>query len=110
MTTKTIALRHQKTVMEQDIEGVMADFADNATSFINGQTFIEGKDNIRAMYEHAFSQPSPGRIEHIGEVFHGDVAHITWTIPGAIKYGSDAFVIIDDKIAYHMVTMYVEGQ
>jgi ketosteroid isomerase-like protein len=99
-TTKAVLDRHMRALLGGDVDGILADYADDAT-LISAQRIIRGHDGLRAM----FSNIPPGSFEGFAvtkEVCDGEVALIEWTSKH-VGFGTDTFVVRDGKIVAQTV-------
>lgn len=101
-TTRTVVQRHLQTFGAGDLEGVLADYADNAVMYTpNGP--LEGKDALREGFKQFIAEWSqPGmKFNLTREEYEGENGYITWTAETAANvydFGVDGFVVRDGKI------------
>ena len=118
LTPTQIVQRH--TASGGDVDKIMADYADDAVVFQQGQA-IEGKAAIRAFFARMFgprpaaSSPGPGaspprpgpaagmKVTRVWE--QGNIGFMTWEA-GPVK-GTDEFLVKNGKIAVQVV--YTSG-
>lgn len=100
--TKEVLDRHWKTFQANDIEGVMADYAEESVLIIPDTT-LTGLDQIREHFIKVFTVfPKDSTTLQLDKsVIHQDVGYIIWqgTAPKLkVTYGSDTFIIQNGKI------------
>lgn len=117
---KTILDRHERTIKAGDLDGVMADYADNAvliapTGIVKGEKDVvgtnvfDGKANIRKFFSVLTSKESNPAVKSmkVEYEFRGsDVVVMKWAqFPGTPKEvaGTDVWVIRGGKIISQVV-------
>lgn len=100
--TKEVLDRHWKTFQANDIEGVMADYAE-ASVLITPDITLAGPDQIREHFVNVFTlfPKDSTSLQLDKSVVHQDVGYIIWqgTAPTLkVTYGSDTFIIQNGKI------------
>lgn len=101
--TREVVRRHLKTFGAGDLEGVLADYADDAVMFTpNGP--IEGKEALRSAFAKMIAEwGQPGTVFKLQEErYNGEHGYIVWTAETAAnvyELGMDGFVVRDGKIA-----------
>jgi ketosteroid isomerase-like protein len=101
--TKAILDHHNAMLDAGDVDGLMADYTDDAVFVSNLGGVVSGLDAIRGIFaatSGGIAGLEPG-VEHVD----GDIAYITWTADG-IPFGTDTFVIRDGKIAAQTVALH----
>ncbi len=94
-TTKAVLDRHMHTLLAGDVDGVLADYADDA-ALISAERIVRGREGLRAM----FSNIPPGSFEGFTvtkEVCEGEIGLIEWTSKH-VGFGTDTIVVRDGKI------------
>lgn len=101
-TTKEVVQRHLRTFRGSDLEGVLADYADDAVMFTpNGA--IKGKAELRTAFEAFIAEwGQPGTTFQLTkEEYDGEHGYINWvaeTAPNVYEYGVDGFTVRNGKI------------
>ena len=98
-TTAEILQRHLDALAAGDLEGLLADYADDAV-MIGGAEPVRGKDGLRKMFERTTANP-PAIVIDL-QVVEGDFAYITWH-SDRLSFGTDTFVVRDGKIVCQTV-------
>jgi ketosteroid isomerase-like protein len=98
--TMKILERHGAATQANDLDAVMADYADDAVLISPRHGVLRGSE-IRTFFEH----PSDLSGFEVTSLFvDDDVAFFTWRTD-AVAFGSDTFVVRDDKITIQSVAM-----
>jgi ketosteroid isomerase-like protein len=101
-STKEILEHHLKCFLGVDLDGIMADYAQDAILFTPFGT-LKGRDSIYALFQTLFAEFSkPGFFAAMEAQFvEGEYAHILWNAQSADKTyetATDTFVIRAGKI------------
>ncbi|MFB6130431.1 MAG: nuclear transport factor 2 family protein [Salinigranum sp.] len=101
-TTEDVLSRHLQAFGDQDMEGIMADYADDAVVVTEQATF-RGPDEIRGLFDELFEEFSkPGMTMGVDtEIVEDDMAYITWhaeTADNDYEFATDTFLIEDGEI------------
>ena len=119
-STKTVLDRHEKTIKAGDLNGVMADYADNAVLVapagivkgekdVVGTNVFDGKANIRKFFSvltNKENNPAVKSMKVSYEFKSSDVVVMKWAqFPGTAKEvaGTDIWVIRGGKIISQVV-------
>ncbi|MPZ18281.1 MAG: DUF4440 domain-containing protein [Luteitalea sp.] len=100
--TREVVQRHLKTFGAGDLEGVLADYADDAVMFTpNGP--IEGKEALRSTFTELIAEwGQPGTTFNLQqERYEGEHGYTLWTAEtsaNVYELGMDGFVVRDGKI------------
>lgn len=100
--TREVVQRHLKTFGAGDLEGVLADYADDAVMFTpNGP--IKGKAELRTAFQQFIAEwGQPGmKFNLTKELYEGENGYINWTAetaPNTYEYGVDGFTVRNGKI------------
>ena len=106
MSTQSVLDRHLQAFGDGDVEAAVADYAEDAI-FISPRGAILGGPAMRAVFEELFSglfRPGTYEFTMDGVTVEGDLAVIVWHATGEradVPFGTDTFVIRDDKIVRH---------
>lgn len=100
--TREVVQRHLRTFGEGDLEGILADYADDAVMFTPDGP-IKGMEELRAAFEQFISEwGQPGTtFELTQEEYDGAHGYVSWTAETAAnvyEYGVDGFTVRDGKI------------
>jgi uncharacterized protein (TIGR02246 family) len=102
LTPQAVIDQHLKSFSDQDLNGVLADYAPNAVFFIPGQT-LRGRDAIESFFKTLLAEfAKPGSSFSMRQQsFDGDFAYILWsaeTPDKAYELATDTFVVQGGKI------------
>ena len=101
--TMRVLERHGAAVEANDLDAVMADYAEDAVLISPRHGVLRGSE-IRTFFEHPTDLTG---FEVITLLIDQDVAFLTWTTD-AVSFGSDTFILRDGKIAVQTVAMPAE--
>ena len=101
-TTREIVEQHLKSFGEQDLEGVLADYAPDAVLFVPGEP-IRGRDAMAAFFQALIAEfAKPGATFSLQQqCFQGDYGYILWsaeTADNSYEAATDTFVVRNGKI------------
>lgn len=96
MSTESVVKHHIEALADGDLEETMKDYAEHCV-FIGSGNVIEGKAGIRAVFAGALAN-GPFAVTLKDALYNGNAGLITWEVPGAIRFGTDTFVVEDDLI------------
>lgn len=103
-TTRAVLDHHMTAMDAADVDGVMADYADDCI-FISGDNILRGPDAVRNVFTRVpAGMASQMNMQH--SVCDGDIAYIVWTMPNGAK-GTDTFVLRDGKIVVQTVANFM---
>jgi ketosteroid isomerase-like protein len=107
-STKEIIDHHLQAFAEQDLKGVLSDYAPGAV-FITPQGPLHGPDAIRPLFQTMIAEfAKPGSRFNIKQQFvEGPYAYILWnaeTADNVYELGTDTFVVRDGKIVAQSYT------
>jgi ketosteroid isomerase-like protein len=102
-TTKAVLDRHMATLDAADVDGILADYAEDCV-FISGDNVLRGRDAVRNVFARVpAGMASQMTMQH--SVCDGEVAYIVWTMPNGAK-GTDTFLVRDGKIVVQTVASF----
>ncbi len=102
--TRQIVRRHLDAWRNGDVDGLMADYADDAVLLTRDAGVVAGKDALRAMFGQVFStlfKPGDTRLDVTAELISGELALIHWdasTSAFRTTGAFDTFTVRDGKI------------
>lgn len=101
-TTESVLNHHLETFGEQDLEGIMEDYADDAI-LITQTEVLRGHEEIRGLFDDLFTEFSdPTATLSLDEqTVEEDYAYIVWhaeTPENEYEFATDTFVIRDGEI------------
>lgn len=105
MTTTESVLKHHLTAFaEQDLEGIMEDYADESVIVTNMGT-VRGRDEIEGLFEDLFAEFSheEATIDVRQETVEDEFAYIVWEAESpenVYEFATDTFYIPDDEILF----------
>ncbi len=94
---------HFAMLKSADIDGLVADYADDAVMITSLGTSV-GKQAVRDSFA-AIPADMFADFEVTAEVVEGDTAYITWKTP-TIPFGTDSFFFVDGKVKTQTVAFY----
>ncbi|MBN8830665.1 MAG: nuclear transport factor 2 family protein [Sphingomonadales bacterium] len=102
LTPTDIVNRHMAAAARQDVDAIMADYADDAVNLTAGKA-VQGKPAIRAVFAGMFKGSGAGtsgmKVTKVWE--EGDVGFVTWTM-GPVT-GTEEFLVRNGKILVQTV-------
>jgi hypothetical protein len=111
LTQVDIVTRHMTAVNNKDIEGAVADYADDAVMILPGKV-VEGKDALRALFLAGFARvaPNEGLGMAIERTFQEgkNIVSAPWHKTNEPLNGIDKFYLRDGKIIVQAV--FLSGQ
>jgi len=101
-TTKDVLDQHLKSLGDNDLNGVLADYSSHAVLFVPGGP-LRGTDAIRSFFQVILSEfAKPGASFSMHQQFvEGEYAYILWsaeTADNSYEAATDTFVVRDGKI------------
>jgi ketosteroid isomerase-like protein len=101
-STETVLNDHLEMFGEQDLDGIVADYADDAVVITNDETY-RGTAEIRGLFEEFFREFSADDVSFSLErqTVEDDVAYIIWeaeTPENEYEFATDTFVVRDGEI------------
>ncbi len=101
-STKDVLDHHLKCFREDDLEGILSDYAPSAVLF-TADGPLRGADAIRLLFEAMVAEfGKPGATFSMKQqLVEGDYAYILWiaeTADNVYELGTDTFVVRDGKI------------
>ena len=101
-STRTILDNHLNSFSTRDLDGILFDYAPNATLF-TPEGPLKGPDEIKPFFEKMLAEFSrPGAAFAMKQVsVEGDYAYIIWsaqTADNEYELGTDTFVVREGKI------------
>lgn len=100
--TRTVVQRHLATFGAGDLEGILADYADDAVMFTPAGPIV-GKAQLRTAFQNFIAEwGQPGTTFNLTrEEYQGEHGYINWvaeTGANVYEYGVDGFTVRDGKI------------
>ena len=101
-TTNEVVDQHLRSFYEKDLDGVLADYSEDAVLFIPGRS-LRGPDGIRPFFQSFFAEfAKPGASFSMRQQsVEGDYAYILWnaeTADNSYESATDTFVVRGGKI------------
>lgn len=90
---------HGQALGAEDLEGVVADYAEDAILIVQGDIY-RGKDGARAVFTQLLKDV-PQATWSLRTVFAGDVLYLEWKADSAARHvddGIDTFIFSDGQI------------
>ena len=108
-STEDLVARHLAASAKGDVEGIVADYSDDAVSISPGGV-THGKDELRKLFSAIFGGAAGSHPPLVlqQQVYAGEIGYITWTqnagTPAEV-HGSDTFVVRNGKIVAQTVAI-----
>jgi ketosteroid isomerase-like protein len=101
-TTGNVLDQHLKCFVENDLDGVVADYSTDAVLFVPDRP-LKGQDAIKLFFQAFFAEfAKPGASFSMRQRYvEGDYAYILWsaeTADNSYEAATDTFVVRDGKI------------
>jgi hypothetical protein len=109
-TPQEIFEHHATALMAGDVEGVLADYADDAL-FITPRGVLRGKDGVREGFTTLLGELPDAAWEVPTQIFEDDVLFIEWSATAEkarVRDGVDTFVFRGDQIRVQTVRYTLE--
>lgn len=109
-TPQEIFGHHATALMAGDLEGIVADYADDAL-FITPRGVLRGKDGVREGFTTLLRELPDATWEVPTQIFEDDILFIEWSAVSATSQardGVDTFVFRGDSIQVQTVRYTVE--
>lgn len=102
LTTNEVVTQHLKCFYENDLDGVLADYASDAVLFVPGRS-LKGPEAIKAFFQALLAEfAKPGASFSMREQrVEGDYAYILWsaeTADNSYQAATDTFFVRNGKI------------
>lgn len=111
-TTEQVVKRHMAAFAKKDLEGTIADYADNAV-LITPTATTKGKKAIHDLFAQLLGGPNPPSVNVTHDVYEGNIGYLVWTQdagkPTEVR-GSDTFAVQNGKIVSQTVAMVPKNQ
>jgi ketosteroid isomerase-like protein len=110
-TSQEIFAHHAEALMAGDIDGIVADYTDDAV-FITPAGTLHGKDGVRRGFTALLTDLPDAKWDVPTQVFEGDVLFIEWSAVAASTRaldGIDTFVFGGDGIRVQTVRYTLES-
>jgi hypothetical protein len=110
ITTGKVLMHHLTAFGNNNLDEIMLDYTEDSTLLCD-KGILKGLDKIRLFLEEMFSLiPSGSEFEMKQLAISYKVAHIIWkskSVIAEISFGTDTFLIENDKIKVHTVATLV---
>jgi ketosteroid isomerase-like protein len=110
-TPQEIFEHHAGALIAGDIDGIVADYADDAV-FITPRGVKHGKDGVRAGFTELLADLPDAKWDVPTQIFEGDILFIEWSAVSAgtkALDGIDTFVFAGDSIRVQTVRYTAEN-
>jgi hypothetical protein len=104
-TTASVLQHHVQALLSRDLEKLMTDYCQDSV-MCTAQSTARGLESIRAAFEgllKAFPPEVSANMKNVKQEINGEYAYVIWTMPPAVKLGSDTFHVRDGKIMLQTV-------
>jgi hypothetical protein len=105
MTIQDVMARHGTAIREGDVDGVLADYAEDSVIMGPGRT-ARGLAEIRDLFVDLFTNlipPGSSKLEATWSAMEGEYVFVVWNGESErhrFPIGTDTFVVRDDKIVF----------
>jgi hypothetical protein len=105
MTVQDVMARHGTAIRDGDVDGVVADYAEDSVIMCPGRT-ARGHAEIRDLFADLFTSlipPGVSKLEATWSAMEGDYVFVVWKGESErhrFPIGTDTFVVRDDKIVF----------
>jgi hypothetical protein len=109
-TPQEIFEHHATALIAGDIEGIVADYSDDAL-FITPRGVLRGKDGVREAFTTLLGDLPDAAWEVPTQIFEDDILFIEWSATAEksrVRDGVDTFVFRDDHIRVQTVRYTLE--
>ena len=112
MSIEDVLARHGKAIAAGDIDGVLADYADDCVIMSPNRT-ARGISEIRDLFTDLFTElipPASTTLELTWHAMDGECVFVVWKGESAkhrFPIGTDTFVVRDDKIVFQTFVAHV---
>jgi hypothetical protein len=106
-TTASVLRHHVQALLSRDLDKLMMDYC-QASVICTPEATARGLKGIRASFGglmKAFPPEVSANMKSIKQEINGEYAYVIWTMPPAVKLGSDTFHVRDGKIMLQTVIM-----
>jgi ketosteroid isomerase-like protein len=104
-TTEAVLQHHAQALMSRNLDELMKDYCqDSVMCTANGTG--KGLEGIRAMFDGLLKMFPPevsANLKNVKQDINGEYAYVLWTMPPAVKLGSDTFHVHNGKIMMQSV-------
>ncbi len=108
-TPQEVFAHHGQALGAEDLEEIVADYADDAILIVQGKTY-HGKDGAREVFIQLLSDVPHAQWD-LNQVFDGDVLYLEWKAKAAdgrrVEDGIDTFIFQDGLIRVQTVVYHV---
>ena len=101
MSTESVVAHHMEALLAGDVDEVMKDYADDAVMITAGMGVAEGTEALRTAFS-MIPMEMFADFELVENTTSGETAMVTWKT-AALSFGTDTFVVRDDKIVAQTV-------
>lgn len=109
--TNTILMHHLTAFGDNNLEEIMQDYTENSRVITDKGSLI-GLEKIQQFFEEMFELiPTGSHFEMKKLTVSGNAAHIVWASKSSkadIPFGTDTFIMENDKIIIHTVSAYIK--
>lgn len=107
--TEWIVRNHLQAFLDQKgVDAIVRDYDDDAR-FVGEDRTYHGKREIGGFFEAFIASFPPGAIDRFSLRalrVEGEIAYITWSVPGCVLLGTDTFVVRNGKIVSQTFAMH----
>jgi ketosteroid isomerase-like protein len=105
MTTEAVLQHHGQALMSRNLDELMKDYSKDSVMF-TANDVTKGLEGIRTGFAGLLKMFPPevsANLKNVKQEINGEYAYIIWTMPPAVKLGSDTFHVHDGKIMMQSV-------
>jgi ketosteroid isomerase-like protein len=104
-TTASVLQHHVQALLSRKLDELIKDYCEESV-MCTAEGTARGLEGIRAMFGglmKAFPPEVSANMKNIKQDINGEYAYVIWTMPPAVKLGSDTFHVRDGKIMLQTV-------
>jgi hypothetical protein len=104
-TTEAVLQHHVRALLSRDLGKLMTDYCQDSV-MCTAEGTAKGLEGIRVMFGElmkAFPPDVSANMKNIKQDINGEYAYVIWTMPPAVKLGSDTFHVHNGKIMMQSV-------
>jgi hypothetical protein len=106
-TTASVLQHHVRALLERNLDELMKDYC-QASVMCTAEATARGLEGIRAAFGglmKAFPPEVSANMKDIKQDINGEYAYVLWTMPPAVKLGTDTFHVRNGKIMLQTIVI-----
>jgi ketosteroid isomerase-like protein len=104
-TTEAVLQHHGQALMSRNLDELMKDYSKDSV-FFSADGIAKGLEGFRAVFAGLLKMFPPevsANLKDVKQEINGEYAYVIWTMPPAVKLGSDTFHVHNGKIVMQSV-------